>query len=63
MKFKVKIPFVPDMGSISPLIVHDRPSEGKEAEALWHLNSMRAHDGLEPRKSLPKGTTFERIEE
>jgi hypothetical protein len=32
--------------------------ETKEEQALWHLNSSRAHDGLPPLAKLPKGFTF-----
>ena len=60
-KYKVSFPFAPDMGSISPMIVNDYPMETKEENALWHLNSMRDHDGLPHRKSLSKGTKFVEI--
>lgn len=61
MKYICKIPFIPDMGTISTLTVSSTPMETKESQALWHINSMRDHDGLKHLSRLPKGTTFERI--
>lgn len=60
-RWTVRFPYIDDMGSVAPIHgVQDKVTETKEEEALWHLNDMRKHDGLPPRKSLPKGTTFER---
>ena len=61
MKYKAIIPFIPDMGSVSPIMVSDKPSESKQAEVLWHINSMRDHDGLHHLNRLPKGVKFEPI--
>ena len=63
MNFRAIIPFIPDMGTISPIVIQDRPSESKEKLLLWHLNSMRDHDGLKPWKRLPRGITYEPIED
>lgn len=59
MKYKCIPPYVDDMGSISPFNVTDSLYESKEEEALWHINSMRDHDGLEHLTELPAGTKFE----
>lgn len=60
-RWVVRFPYIPDMGSVSPIYgMKDTVTETKEQEALWHLNDMRKHDGLPPRKALPKGTVFER---
>jgi hypothetical protein len=63
MKYKVRFPFVPDMGSISPMVVNSSPGETAKEQALWHFNKMREHDGLAPRKTLPDGTKFNPIYE
>ena len=63
MRYKVTVPFIDDMGSISPFTVSESPMETKEEQALWEVNSMRDHDGLEHRKALPLGTRFEPIHE
>jgi hypothetical protein len=63
MKYKAIIPFIPDMGSISPIICSSSPSETKEENLLWYLNSMREHDNLRARKSIPKGVKFIEIED
>ena len=62
MKYKAIIPFIDDMGTVPTFIVSNKISETKGQEALWHLNSMREHDGLKPMKKLPYGTKFEPIE-
>lgn len=61
MKYVAKIPFIEDMGTISPLVVSDSFGETKEENALWHINSMRKHDGLEPLEQLPYGVKFTKI--
>lgn len=61
MKYKAIIPFIHDMGSISPIIVTDGYYETKQAEALWQINSMRDHDGLKHLSRLPVGVKFERV--
>lgn len=60
-KFKVTVPFVDDMGSISPFIVTETPRESKAQAALWTINSMRDHDGLPHLSRLPKGTTYKLV--
>ena len=51
--------FLDDMGSISSFHgLSDKPSETKEEEALWHLNAMRDHDGLNPLQALPDSFIF-----
>lgn len=63
MKYWVRVPYQRDMGSISPYIANSSPMESKEANALWHLNAMRRHDGLQELASMPAGTAYERIKE
>lgn len=62
-KYRVKIPFQDDMGSIDTFIATSSPMETNVENALWAFNRMREHDGLRPVSRLPLGTTFERIEE
>lgn len=57
-KFRVVVPFQHDMGSIAPFVATEYPMETKEENALWHLNSMREHDGLSPLTQVPAGTRF-----
>jgi len=65
-RYRVRIPYQDDMGSISPFIVSETPmgicSYSRFENALWEFNCMRRHDSLPERKTLPKGTTFELIE-
>lgn len=61
MKYKATIPFIPDMGSISPLIVSNYYGKTIRGDTLWHINSMRDHDGLPHLDKLPRGVKFERI--
>jgi hypothetical protein len=62
MKYKAIIPFIPSMGSVSPMVCTDYPSESKEENLLWHLNKMREHDGLRPLKNIPRGVKWETVE-
>jgi hypothetical protein len=59
--FKVTVPFVDDMGSISPFVVMQTLSESKAQAALWHINKMRDHDGLPQLSRMPNGTTYTRV--
>jgi hypothetical protein len=61
VKFRVTFPFIPDMGSVSPMVVRRTLMESERANALWHLNSMRDHDGLRHLTRLPAGCKFTRI--
>lgn len=36
------------LGSISPITCSDKAMESADEEFLWHINSMREHDGLPP---------------
>lgn len=60
-KYKVLVPFQHELGSISPFIVRDTPMTSKAADALWHLNKMREHEGLPPLTRMPNGTKYEKI--
>lgn len=57
--YRVIVPFIDDMGSISPFIATSSYTETKEENALWHINRMRDHDGLRHLNKLPKDTKFE----
>jgi hypothetical protein len=59
-KFKVSVPFVHDMGSVSPFVVSESNTETKAQSALWTLNNMRDHDGLPHLSRMPNGTTYTR---
>lgn len=61
MNYKAIIPFIPDMGSVSPIVCTHYPSESRTENLLWHLNKMREHDGLRPLKNIPKGVKWEEI--
>lgn len=61
MKYKVYVPFIPSMGSISPFVVGESPTESKQEQALWVINDMRDHDNLGHLEELPNGTKFERV--
>lgn len=58
-----KVPFIDDMGSISPFRVHETRMETKEEQALRELNSMRDHDGQRHLTKLPRGIKYTRVEE
>lgn len=62
MNYLCKVPFVDDMGSISSFQAREGAYETKEEYALWWINTMRDHDGLEHLTELPDGTTFEPLE-
>lgn len=57
MQYNVKVPPTKEQGSYS-CIVRPNTSETRAAQALWYYNSARAHDGLEPVRRMPKGTTY-----
>ena len=58
--YRTKPAFIDDMGSIPSLHkLSDKSTETKEEEALWHINSMREHDGLRPLDGLPSNIVFE----
>lgn len=57
--------YVDDMGMIPSIIVRDKPTESKEDEYLWHVNSMRRHDGLreyDSFKDIPTPWTYIQFE-
>lgn len=56
MKYRLSVPPTNEQGSYNIIITVT--NETKSAAALWHYNSARAHDGLEPVKRMPKGTTY-----
>lgn len=59
-KYKVIFPCTSQLGPFN-CIVSDKPMETKEEEALWHYNKALEHDGMSPRSTLPKGTSFVEI--
>lgn len=61
-KYQVTVPFIDDMGSISPFIATKTPMQDAKADALWTINSMRDHDGLTHLDKLPNGTKFDRMD-
>jgi len=58
MKYIATIPFIPSMGSVSPIVCNHSPHESREENLLWDLNKMREHDGLRPMKSIPAGVKW-----
>lgn len=62
MKYRAIIPFIPSMGSVSPIICNHSAYESKEENLLWELNKMREHDGLRPLKNIPQGVKWEYVE-
>ncbi len=58
MKYQAIIPFIPSMGTVSPINCDDKFYDTKEEQVLWQLNSMREHDGLSPFVHLPQGIKF-----
>lgn len=56
--YKVIIPYQNDMGSINPFTVTSSSMESAKENALWHINSMRDHDGLRRLTRLPSGVQF-----
>ena len=62
-KYRAIIPFIPDMGSVSPTIVTESAWETKSANLLWSLNHMRDHDGLPRLTRLPRGVKWERVKQ
>ena len=48
------------MGSIAPFDATESNMESVRENALWHINSMRRHDGLPELYRLPAGVKIER---
>lgn len=63
MRYKAIIPFIDDMGSVSPINCSSSPMETKEENLLWDLNSMRYYDNLMPLEKLPNGVKFIELED
>lgn len=61
-RFKAKFPVTAHMSPID-YVVKESAMETMEENALWHYNSSRAHDGLQPLEHLPSGVTFSPIQE
>jgi len=57
MNYIAHIPFIPSMGSISPIYVNENKMETKEENLLWTINNMREHD------NLPRFRDFEHFRE
>ena len=62
-KYRAIVPFIPDMGSVSPTHCEDTGWETKEESLLWSLNKMRDHDGLPHLTKLPRGVKWERVKQ
>lgn len=62
-KYRVEKTYVNCMGSINSFVVSDSLVETKEENALWHLNTMRRHDGLTEWKHIPIKLTYTKLEE
>lgn len=62
-KYIMEATFISDMGSISAMNITESYGETKEEQALWHINSMRRHDGLNELTRLPKGIKFTEVHE
>lgn len=62
-KYRVHVPLVDDMGSVSPFTVVDNLFETHRQQALWHLNRMRDRDGLPHLSRMPAGTRYKRIKD
>lgn len=61
-KYKVIVPFIDDMGSMSPFFVNDDMAyESKEERALWEINKSRDHDMLDHLEELPKDVIFVQV--
>lgn len=56
MKYWKMETFTDDMGSFVSLV--NNRTEPKHKDALWQVNSARAHDGLAPLQRMPKGTKY-----
>ena len=61
--YRVIVPFIDDMGTVSPIVARESFGETAPRCALWHLNSMRDHDGLPHLSRMPAGTRYERLPE
>jgi hypothetical protein len=63
VKVKFIIPFVPDMGTVEPIIGVSSTNETARQNALWTFNRMREHDGLKPYPALPMGTEPQQLDD
>ena len=61
-KYIVEVPPTMDQGNFK-FNVSDGVYETAAQDALWQYNSARAHDGQEPLKRMPNGTTYTRMYE
>lgn len=57
MRYDVFIPATDEMPAWTG-VVAETTMETKEENALWHYNSSREHDALDPVTELPDGTKF-----
>lgn len=62
-RYRVEKTFINSMGSIASFVVNETTMETKEEYALWYLNTMREHDGLQPWENLPVRLTYTRMED
>jgi hypothetical protein len=60
MKYLVKVPPTKEQGNYKTT-AQSGWGETYRKNALWSYNSAREHDGLPPIKRMPKGTTYEKI--
>jgi len=61
-RYEVTVPPTREQGSYKT-IVRDGYGETYRAAALWDYNSAREHDGLEPLKRMPAGTTYRKLDD
>lgn len=57
MKYTAHVPPTKDQGSFHT-IAERTYMESMRANALWHYNRARAHDGQPPLTRMPAGTTY-----
>jgi hypothetical protein len=59
-KYNVYVPPTMEQGEFN-FVCQDSPMGSVQCDALSDYNSARAHDGQEPLKRMPRGTTYTQI--